>query len=218
MYRLIAAPRSRTTVRKAARRRLARLYIVLKNMDQDTTKQNEDIELLQDEEQSEELDLPDDANKLQKMRERMKVCEQEKKDYLDGWQRAQADSVNYKKDEGKRLEDLGRFITQSLLQDVLPVLDSFSMALQSFQATGMKGSQQEQGVLMIRAQLTDVFKKRGIAEIEVQIGEAFNPEKHESIGEVESDKPASTIAEEVQKGYTLAGRVIRPARVRLAKG
>ena len=182
-------------------------------MDQDTTKENEDIELLADE----EMDLPDGQGKLKKTREKLKVCEDEKKNYLDGWQRAQADMVNYKKDEGKRLEDLGRFITQSMLQDILPVLDSFDLALQSFRASGTGGSQQERGVLMIRSQLTDVFKKRGVAQIEVTPGEAFNPEKHESIGEVESDKPAGTVAEEVQKGYTLAGRVIRPARVRLAK-
>ena len=195
-------------------------------MDQDTIKEKdaEDIELLADE----EMDLPDEQGKMKNMREKLRVCEEEKKGYLDGWQRAQADSVNYKKDEGKRLEDLGRFITQSLLQDVLPVLDSFDLALQSFRATGEVNSpsqssggasnQQEQGVLMIRLQLTDIFKRRGVAQIEVAPGDEFNPEKHESIGEVESDKPAGTIAEEVQKGYTLAGRVIRPVRVRLAKG
>ena len=182
-------------------------------MDQDNNT-NEDIELLEDEEMS----LPDSDEKIKKMREKLKVCEEEKKGYLGGWQRAQADGVNYKKDEGKRLEDLGRFITQSLLQDVLPVLDSFDLALQSFHIGGASGSPQEQGVLMIRSQLTDVFKKRGVAQIGVVPGEQFNPEKHEAIGEVESDKPAGTIAEEVQKGYMLAGRVIRPARVRLAKG
>lgn len=188
-------------------------------MDKDTTT-SADIEILE----NEEFDAPgqDDLpasvqDKIKKMGEKLKACEEEKGGYLDGWQRAQADAVNYKKDEGKRLEDLGRFITQSLLQDMLPVLDSFDLALRSFNVTGMKGSQQEQGVLMIRSQLTDVFKKRGVAQIEVAPGEQFNPEKHESIGEIESDKPAGTIAEEVQKGYTLAGRVVRPARVRLAK-
>lgn len=182
-------------------------------MDQDATKDTEDIELLEDE----EMNLSDEESGTKKMREKLRVCENEKKGYLDGWQRAQADMVNYKKDEGKRLEDLGRFITASMLQDLLPVLDSFDLALQSFHAGGASGSAQEQGVLMIRSQLTDAFKKRGVAQIEVALGDEFNPERHESIGEVESDKPAGTIAEEVQRGYTLAGRVIRPARVRLAK-
>ncbi|MBI3442914.1 MAG: nucleotide exchange factor GrpE [Candidatus Sungbacteria bacterium] len=192
-------------------------------MDQDMTKDNEDMELLEDDlslaEQAgqEEIDLLDEDNAVKKMREKLRVCEDEKKAYLDGWQRAQADAVNYKKDEGKRLEDLGRFITQSMLSDLLPVLDSFDLALQSFSAKGGQQNQIEQGVLMIRSQLTDAFKKRGVAQIEVMPGDAFNPEKHESVGEVESDKLAGTVAEEVQKGYTLAGRVIRPVRVRLAK-
>ena len=185
-------------------------------MNDDTVKNTEDVELLEDE----EMNLPDEENRVKKIRERLHVCEEEKKGYLDGWQRAQADLVNYKKDEGKRLEDLGRFITQSMLSDLLPVLDSFDLALQSLQqpGSGSQSNQLEQGVLMIRSQLTDAFKKRGVAQIEVIPGDEFNPEKHESIGEVESDKPAGTVAEEVQKGYTIAGRVIRPARVRLAKG
>lgn len=197
-----------------------------KIMNQDTTKNNEDIELLEDE----EFDAPGQDEKMKKMREKLRVCEEEKKGYLDGWQRSQADAVNYKKDEGRRLEDLGRFITQSMLSDLLPVLDSFDLALRSFQqrfdrpeltvegpVSSSQSSQLEQGVLMIRSQLIDVFKKRGVAQIEIMPGDAFNPEKHESIGEVESDKPAGTVAEEVQKGYTLAGRVIRPVRVRLAR-
>ena len=189
-------------------------------MDTDNTKQDEgeEIELLADE----EMGVPDEEGEgdgAKRIRERLRICEDEKRAYLDGWQRAQADMANYKKDEGRRLEDLGRFITQSMLQDVLPVLDSFDLALQSLRgAGGGGGNQLEQGVLMIRSQLTDVFKKRGVAQIEVVPGEAFNPERHESIGEVESDKPVGTIAEEVQRGYTLAGRVIRPARVRLARG
>jgi len=190
-------------------------------MDEDTQKNTEDIELFEDNlPGQEEVDLPDEEHGVKKILEKLRVCEEEKKGYLDGWQRAQADAVNYKKDEGKRLEDLGRFITQGMLQDLLPILDSFDLALRSLQqsASSNPSSQLEQGVLMIRSQLMDVFKKRGVAHIEVMPGDEFNPEKHESIGEVESDKPMGMVAEEVQKGYTLAGRVIRPARVRLAKG
>ena len=170
---------------------------------------------------SEEAKAPDMARRIAKIREDLQVCDQEKKQYLDGWQRAKADLINYKNDEGKRLEDLGRFMTQGMLQDVLPVLDSFDLALQSvrgIQESNTSGKQLEQGVLMIRSQMMDVLKKRGVTQIPIEIGEIFSPEKHEAIGEVVSDKPVGSIAEEVQKGYMLAGRVIRPSRVRLAKG
>jgi len=99
------------------------------------------------------------------------------------------------------------------VQDVLPVLDSFELAL----SHGMP-PETEKGILLIRAQFMDVLKKRGLEEISAASGDAFNPERHESIGEMESDAPEGAIAEVVQKGYMIRGRVLRPARVRLSKG
>lgn len=143
----------------------------------------------------------------------LEKCEKEKKEYLEGWQRAKADFINYKKDEGKRLEDMARFITVGLVQDILPVLDSFDLAL------GHDLSKEsEKGVLLIRSQFEDVLKKRGLEQIKTEPGSKFNPEIHESIGVVESEHPEETVAEIVQKGYKFRERVIRPARVRLAKG
>ena len=184
------------------------LYFMINEKDDET------IELIDEQ----EAKAPDLAKRIASLRGDLKVCDEEKKQYLDGWQRAKADFINYKNDEGKRLEDLGRFITQGVLQDLLPVLDSFDLALRSVGGNNTAGGGQlEQGVLMIRSQMMDVLKKRGISQITVEAGEPFNPEKHESIGEIESQHPAGSIAEEVQKGYMLAGRVIRPARVRLGK-
>ena len=145
-------------------------------------------------------------------------CEQERKEYLEGWQRAKADHINYKKEEAKRLEDIARFITAGLVQDLLPVLDSFELAIRSMPASGAASDKgHEQGVLLIRTQLLDVLKRRGLELIEVIPGEAFNPERHESIGEVEAKFSPGTVAEEIQKGFTLKGKVVRPSRVRIVK-
>jgi len=143
-------------------------------------------------------------------------CAQERQDYLTGWQRAKADFINYKNDEGRRLEDTARFMTRSLVMDILPVLDSFDLACR--QMEGKQGTEQEvQGILLIRSQLLDVLKKRGVEVIPLHAGDQFNPELHEALGEVESDVPEGAVAEEFQKGYMLQGKVIRPARVRLGK-
>jgi len=139
-------------------------------------------------------------------------CEKEKQEYLAGWQRAKADHINYRKDEAKRFEDMARFVTAGLIQDVLPVLDSFDLAL-----SHGASSEIEKGILLIKSQLGDILKKRGLEEIKISPGEQFDPEKHESVGEIESEHPAGTIAEEVQKGYYFQGRVLRPTRVRLVK-
>ncbi len=139
-------------------------------------------------------------------------CEKEKKEYLEGWQRAKADFINHKKDEAKRMEDLARFIISGLIQDIFPVLDSFDLAL------GHElPKDAEKGILLIRSQFEDVLKRRGLGQIKVDLGEDFNPEKHESIGDMASDQPEGSVAEVVQKGYVFKDRVLRPARVRLAK-
>ena len=154
--------------------------------------------------------------------EMLKQCEAKAKEYLDGWQRAKADFINYKNDEAKRLEDTARFISRSFIQDVLPVLDSFDLALKTYESFVGYGDTAHQydegrGLLLIRSQLLDMLKKRGLEVISVDAGGKFDPEQHEALGEMESDLPSGTIAQEVQKGYTLHGRIIRPVRVRVSK-
>lgn len=169
----------------------------------------DEIEIVTDEDES---NLPDLQKKVKKLKEDLKKCEAEKKEYLEGWQRAKADYINYRKDEGKRFGEMAVFVNAGFIQEVLPVLDSFSLALSHGLAP-----EAEKGILLIRSQLEDVLKKRGLEQIKVTPGEDFNPEKHESIGEMESDFPEGKITEEIQKGYLFQGKVLRPAIVKIAK-
>lgn len=167
----------------------------------------DDIELLPEE----EGDLPDLQKKIKKLKQELKECADQKKEYLDGWQRAKADHLNYKKDEGKRFEDLAQFVAHGLIEDLLPVLDSFDLAM----GHGM-AHEVEKGVLLIRSQFEEILKRRGLEVVKITPGETFNPERHESMGEMESEYPSGMIAEEVQRGYLLRGKMLRPARVRLS--
>lgn len=167
-----------------------------------------DVEIVRDE----EGEMPDLWAKLKRLKAERAICDKERKEYLDGWQRAKADFINYKRDEGKRFEEMAHFMRTGLLQDLLPVLDSFEMAMAHQMA-----QETEKGVMLIRSQLEDILKKHGLERILVSCGDAFNPEKHESIGEVKSDAPAGAIAEILQQGYSIAGRVVRPARVKIVK-
>lgn len=139
-------------------------------------------------------------------------CKAAAQEYLNGWQRAKADFINYKNDEGRRLEDTARFMARSMMQDMLPVLDSFDLALKSY-----GNEDQQKGILLIRSQFTDALKKRGLEIIAVTQGEPFNPEKHEALDAIEAEYPPGSIVEEIQKGYLLQGRVLRPSRVRISK-
>ena len=185
-----------------------------------TDKKNDnEVELIEDIETT----GPDLQVKIKKVKEDLKKCETEKKEYLDGWQRAKADYINFKNDEGKRMEDMARFLTSGLIQEILPVLDSFAALESHFRGESHpspdeRDSAIEKGVVLIHLQFEDILKKRGLERIKVEAGEEFNPEKHEAIGEMESDMPQGKIAEVVQWGYLLRDRVLRPARIRLSKG
>lgn len=168
-----------------------------------------EVELIPDEETA----GPDFQKKLKKLKEGLQNCEAERKEYLEGWQRAKADFVNYKNAEGKRMEDMARFVIAGLIQDTLPVLDSFDLALSHNLPADV-----EKGVLLIKSQFEDILKKRGLDEVKVRPGEEFDPEKHEALGEMESEVTPGKIAEVVQRGYLFREKVLRPARVRISKG
>lgn len=146
----------------------------------------------------------------------LKKLEKERDEYLAGWQRAKADLINYKKDEAKRFDGFLKFSNEAMIRDLINVLDSFDLALASLEEDKAQGKA-EKGVYLIRAQLEDAMKKYGLERLLVSVGERFDPALQESVAAVESDKPDGTVAEEVERGYTLNGKLIRPARVKVSR-
>ncbi len=140
-------------------------------------------------------------------------CRKERDEYLDGWKRAKADLINYKKDEIKRFEAIMKMANESLIKELIGVLDSFDLALNNLEKEGKA----EKGVYLIRTQLEDILRKSGLEKMVVVLGQPFNPSFCEAIATVESDNPSGTIIEEIEKGYSLGGKLIRPARVKVAK-
>ncbi len=158
--------------------------------------------------------------KIKKIQEKLKKCQELKEEYLDGWQRAKADLINARKDDERRNQEFLKFANAALVFEILPVLDSFDLAYlneSSFaKASEDKDSKFSKGILLIKMQLEDVLKKYGLEEIK-SIGEKLNLQFHEIIGETESEKEEGIIVEEIQKGYLLNGKVLRPARVKISK-
>lgn len=179
---------------------------IMDNETKNNTSPEEELEIV-DEEGSDAA-----KQKMDKYKKALEECRKEKAEYLDGWQRAKAEFINYKKDEAKRFEEMARYAAEDIVQDILPILDNFQLAL-SYELP----QNTEKGILMIKTQMEDLLKKRGIVPIEVRPGDMFDSGLHESIGEKESGSPEGTVAEEVQRGYLMHGRVIRPSRVRLSK-
>jgi len=140
-------------------------------------------------------------------------CEKERDEYLNGWKRALADLSNFKKDEAARLENVLKYSHAAMMEDMLPTLDSFDLAL----TTTEKGSAAERGMHIIRAQIYDALKRYGLEKIAVKKGDGFDPALHEALLTEAGDGPPDKILDELEAGYTLHGKVIRPARVKISK-
>ena len=136
----------------------------------------------------------------------MHLCEQERAEYLAGWQRAKADLINYRKEQEAKISEIFKFANEGLIYEILPVLDSFEIAIKH----GV-----EEGTQQLYNQLKNILKNQGLEEIK-SVGEKFNPEFHESVGEIENGEQG-VIAEEIQKGYKFNNKVIRASKVKTYK-
>jgi molecular chaperone GrpE len=147
------------------------------------------------------------------MEKKLKECQQQRDEYLAGWQRSRADFLNYKKEEEKRMNELLKYANQGLILKMLSVLDNFEKASQAIPQD--KKDKHLEGLLQIKTQMKNLFKSLGLEEIK-SLGEKFDPNLHESVEGIEGEK-SGIIVEEIQKGYKLNGRVIRPAKVKINK-
>ena len=166
-----------------------------------------------DENQNQTNDQAADNNMPQDGEEQTEKLKKERAEYLDGWQRARAELINYKKEEAKRFDEFRKFSNEMIITELIVVLDSFDLAL----ATLEKDGKAEKGLYLIKAQLEDIMKNYGLEKLNVSVGEAFDPMKAEAVAEIESDKPSGTIVEGIETGYALHGKLIRPARVKISK-
>ena len=137
-------------------------------------------------------------------------------EYLAGWQRAKADFINYKKEEMKKLEDLARYGSEDLIKEIINVMDDFDLALRIMEKNGGANGV-DKGIYMIRSKVEDVLKKRGLEKIKITPGDVFDPAIAEAMLEKESEHPPGTIVEEIEPGYRLHEKVLRPARVIVSK-
>ena len=162
----------------------------------------------------------EEANKeklaLKEAKKKLKKCQKLKEEYLAGWQRTRADFLNYKKQEMERLKEIMEYSSQDLILKILPILDNLEKAKTQI-PSDFKDNEWVKGISQVRIQLQDFLKKEGIEEIET-IGKKFDPNFHEALEKIqlENEEPGKVI-KEIQKGYTLNGKVIRPAKVKITK-
>ncbi len=153
---------------------------------------------------------------VKKLRLKLKECEKEKMEYLGGWQRAKADFINFKKEENENRKNSAKIAKEEVLLDFLAIADNFEMAFANKEAWMALPKGWRQGIEHIYAQFSSIFEANGLKSIESE-GQKFNPEEHRAIGsiEVDSGEKDHIILEELQRGYRLNGKVVRPSQVKI---
>jgi molecular chaperone GrpE len=147
--------------------------------------------------------------------EKIKDLEQKVAELTAGWQRAQADFVNFKNQTAKERVDLIEAANRDLIHELLPVLDNFSLAAKHI-PENLRNDNWATGVSQIEKQFENILRENGLEKIE-SLGVKFDPNLHEAVEEVESDKPRGTIIGEVLPGYKLNDTVLRLPKVKVTK-
>ena len=134
--------------------------------------------------------------------------------YLANWQRAQADFINYKRRTEQEKEEIGKFANATLMLSLLPVLDDLERAFNSVPPK-LAGLTWVDGIRLIWRKLQSALEALGLSQIKAA-GEPFDPTVHEAVKEDKGKE--GVVIEELQKGYKLFDRVIRPTMVVVGNG
>ena len=161
-----------------------------------------------------------DSNSLEaeliSLRQQLETKETEAKNNYERLLRQAAELENYKKRSARERDDAIRYANESLLKDLLPVVDNLERAI-AHASGGGNGKPLVEGVEMVLRGLADVLTKHGAMPILAQ-GQPFDPTKHEAMSQVETDDhEPNSVVEELHKGYMLRDRLLRPALVSVAK-
>lgn len=175
---------------------------------------NDDITFEEEQEDEGRARLKGKSEK--KLREELKKTQQERHEYLEGWQRAKADLVNFKREVETERSRATTYAIQDLLHDLLPVMDSFEMAFKDKERWERADEGWRKGVEYIYAQLLSILENREVKQIN-PLGESFDPTQHDSIEVVAVDEKEDdgTVVDVIQRGYMLGERLIRAPKVRV---
>ncbi len=145
----------------------------------------------------------------------IQALKEEKDEIYNRLLRLQAEFDNFKKRSQKEKEAARKYKSEDLITELLPAIDNFDRALQ-VEVTEANASLFD-GITMVYRQLQDALKSQGVELIETE-GKTFDPTVHHAVMQVEDDGIApNTVVEELQKGYMLKDRVVRPAMVKVNK-
>jgi molecular chaperone GrpE len=172
----------------------------------------EDVEFVEDEEEKNPRDT------IKRLRALLKASQKERQEYLEMSQRLRADAINGKRQDEEWRKEFVKFSEEKLILRLLPVLESFSLATGNREVWETLPKDWRLGMDYIYHELLNGLSEHGLIQINPKIGDLFDPNYHISVGVVIAldKKLDQTVAEILQRGYILNGKVLRPARVSVA--
>ena len=160
----------------------------------------------------EEIEVEEEVVELSEL----EILQKKHDEHYDGLLRAKAEVENIKKRSSKEVENAYKYSIESILQEIIPIYDSLSLSCKLSSDKTTK-EQLEEGNKLLLSMFKQILEKNNIKEIDPE-GEVFDPDHHQAISTIEDKKKKNDdIAEVVQKGYVLNGRVIKPALVIVIK-
>jgi len=157
---------------------------------------------------------PTSEEEPESLEEALAEAKQKVEQYLANWQRTQADFVNYKRRSEQEREEIGKFANNQLILNLLPVLDDLERAFESITPQVARFKWVE-GIRLIERKLQSALEAQGLSQIKA-LGEPFDPNLHEAT--MHSKGEEGMVVQELQKGYMLHDRVIRPSIVVVGNG
>ena len=137
----------------------------------------------------------------------------------DKFLRAAADLDNYRKRVSREKEELVRFTSERVVSALLPALDNLERAIDAAQKHGNENSSLLEGITQVYSQFRRSLTEFGLQDVVANAGHPFDPNLHEAVSQIESEEhPEGHVVEQLQRGYKLADRLLRPARVVVSKG
>ncbi|MGD8263497.1 MAG: nucleotide exchange factor GrpE [Desulfobacterales bacterium] len=163
---------------------------------------------------AEEIDTNDSVKDLE---DKLHSKEEEVKETYERLLRVSAEFENYKKRSAREMEEFRKFANQSLIKEMLSVVDNLELAMNSTDSQKAVDKGVVEGLEMTHREILKVFERFNVKPIDAK-NQAFDPSFHEAVMQEETDEfPENTVINEMQKGYLIHDRLLRPAMVVVAK-
>jgi molecular chaperone GrpE len=189
--------------------------------DKEKIKKYEEVEMAdsrgQDSMENEQAKVEIDADSVESLQKKLEDALSESQQHYDRLLRVSAEFDNFKKRSTRDADEFRKYANEALLKDLLHVVDNLERAIASSAESSDSNACVVEGVQMTLDEILKIFTKFGVKPIEAA-GKPFDPAFHQAIMQQETDEhPDNTIISEMQKGYLLRDRLLRPAMVVVAK-